>query len=272
MLALLLGLGACSKYEAHFYGKAEGAQRVGSYPQAVELYQEYLQKYPHGVYAEKSQYNLGNIYYLNLRQPAQAQQAYELFLEEYPSSQYAFTVGERLAELYEEDLQDYRKAIDVLEQISLRTPTRDDWRRVRYEIADDYFLLDEFDQAIIEFNRLIQDQPDERRSDEARIKLAAIYEIRKQWREAIDELQQVIDQSHCSDCRRHAQFEVVDCYASLEHYDQAIAALKSIHPRPEDQSFVTQRLAELEKLKNERHAPREVNWRRVPAPRRRKAK
>src|SRR5487761_2789932 len=38
LFAMFLGLGACSKYEAHFYGKAAGAQRVGNYPQAVELY------------------------------------------------------------------------------------------------------------------------------------------------------------------------------------------------------------------------------------------
>ncbi len=256
----LTGMGACSRSEAHLFGKAEGAQRVGSYDQAVMLYQSYLQKYPNGEFAEKGRYNLGNIYYLNLRDTARAQAAYEGFLEIYPNSQYAFMVGDRLAELYERDLLDYRKAIDILEQISLHTPSRDDWRRVRYKIATDYFHLDQFDQAIIEFKKLIQDQPGEHRSDEARIKLAAIYEIRRQWHEAIAQLQDIIDHSRCEDCRRHAQLEIVDCYASQEHLDQAIAALKRISPRPEDRDYVSQQLKELEKLKNDRRSPHEVNW------------
>ncbi len=270
LILLLAGATACSRSEAHFYGKAEGAQRVGSYDQAVQLYQAYLKKYPHGEYVEKSLYNLGNIYYLNLRDSKKARGAYEDFLNRYPNSQYAFTVGERLAELYERDLQDFRKAIDVLEQISMRTPSRKDWRRVRFEVANDYFRLDEFDQSIVEFNRLIQDQPNEDLSDQARIKIAAIYEIRKQWREAIGQLQQVINQSQCRECRRQAEFELVDCYAALERYDQAIAAIKQITPRPEDRDFLAQRLSELEKLRRSRHTPREVNWRTV-RPRRRRA-
>ncbi len=263
-LLLMGSLSACSRIEAHLYGRAEGAQRVESYAQAVKLYQEYLKKYPRGEFAEKSLYNLGNIYYLNLRDTAQAKSTYERFLDVYPTSQYAFVVGGRLAELYERDLQDYRKAIDLLEQVSMRTPSREDWRRVRFEIADDYFRLDEFDQAIIEFNKLIQEEPDDHRSDEARIKLAAIYEIRKQWRDAINQLQQVLNQTKCAECRRHAEFEVVDCYASLERYDQAIATLKQFKPAPEDQKFVAQRLADLERLKQESRAPQEVNWQKRP--------
>jgi len=233
---------------------------VGSYDEAVKLYQAYLQRYPNGEFVEKTRYNLGNIYYLNLRDTPQAQVTYETFLEKYPTSQYAFAVGERLAELYERDLQEYQRAIDVLEQISLRTPSRDDWRRVRYKIAGDYFRLDEFDQSIVEFRKLIQDQPTEHRSDEARLKLAAIHEIRKQWRDAIDQLQEVIDHSKCDECRRHAQLEIVDCYASQERYEQAIAALKRVPPRVEDRDFLAQRLKELEQLKSERRSPREVNW------------
>lgn len=259
-LLLLLGATACSRFEAHLFGKAEGAQRVGSFAQAIEYYRQYLQKYPNGEFAEKSRYNLGNIYYLNLRDSAKAQEAYERFLEKYPTSQYAFTVGERLAELYERDLQDYRKAIEVLEQISLRTPSREDWRRVRFEIADDYFRLDEFDQAIIEFKKLIADQPAEHRSDEARLKLAAIYEIRKQWANAVDQLQEVVDRTNCGECRRHAQFEIVDCLASQEHYSQAIAALKQISPRLEDRDFMVQRMANLEERRRERGSPREIDW------------
>jgi tetratricopeptide (TPR) repeat protein len=255
-----MGMVACSRSESHLFGRAEGAQRVGSYDQAVLLYESYLQRYPNGEFAEKGLYNLGNIYYLNLRNPEKAQTAYEGFLEKYPSSQYAFTVGDRLADLYERDIQDYRKAIDVLEQISLHTPSRDEWRRVRYKIATDYFHLDQFDQAIIEFKKLIQDQPDEQRSDEARIKLAAIYEIRKQWHEAVVQLQDIIDHSKCEECRRHAQLEIVDCYVSQERLDQAIAALKKINPRPEDRNFVAQQLAELERRKSDRRTPREVNW------------
>lgn len=264
----VLAMAACSRSESHLFGRAEGAQRVGSYDQAVLLYESYLQKYPNGEFAEKGLYNLGNIYYLNLRNPGKAQAAYERFLEKYPSSQYAFTAGDRLAELYERDIQDYRKAIDVLEQISLHTPSRDEWRRIRYKIATDYFHLDQFDQAIIEFKKLIQDQPEEHRSDEARIKLAAIYEIRKQWHEAVVQLQDIIDHSKCEECRRHAQLEIVDCYVSQDRLDQAIAALKKITPHPEDRDYVAQQLAELERRKIDRRSPHEVNWIRKSPPKR----
>jgi outer membrane protein assembly factor BamD (BamD/ComL family) len=264
----MIGMAACSRSESHLFGRAEGAQRVGSYDQAVLLYESYLQRYPNGEFAEKGLYNLGNIYYLNLRNPGKAQATYEDFLKKYPSSQYAFTVGDRLAELYERDIQDYRKAIDVLEQISRHTPSRDDWRRIRYKIATDYFHLDQFDQAIIEFKKLIQDQPEEHRSDEARIKLAAIYEIRKQWHDAVVQLQDIIDHSNCEECRRHAQLEIVDCYVSQERPDLAIAALKKINPRPEDRDFVAQRLAELENRRNDRRTPHEVNWLRKSPPKR----
>lgn len=268
LLAALLG---CSRIEAHLFGRAEGAQRVGNYPEAVQLYNAYLQKYPQGQFSEKSLYNLGNIYYLNLRDSSKARESYQKFLEQYPTSQYAFNVGERLGQLYERDFEDYAKAIDMLEQVSLRTPSHQDWRRVRYEVAQDYFRLDQFDQAIVEFNKIIEDQPDDHRSDEARIELAAIYEIRQQWREAIAQLQQVIDRPKCDQCLRHAQFEIVDCYASLKRFDQAINALKQIPDNSDDHAYITRRLSELEQMKGERH-PREVDWtHRAPATRRRRA-
>jgi predicted Zn-dependent protease len=272
LMFVWIAAGGCSRVEAHFYGKAEGAQRVGSYGQAVELYQDYLKRYPQGEFAEKSQYNLGNIYYLNLRDSAKAQMAYEKFLKKYPTSQYAFTAGERLAELYEMDLKDFRKAVDILEQISLHTPSRDDWCRVRYKIANDYFRLDEFDQAIIEYRKVINDSPDDHRADEARVKVAAIYEIRKQWHDAIEQLQQVITESKCEECRRHSQLEIVDCYASLERYDQAIAVLRQVSVRPEDHDFIAQRLATLEQQKNQRQAPKELSWKKAAEQRRASSK
>lgn len=252
----------CSKPEAHAFGEAEGALRVGSYELAAKYYEGYLQKYPHGEFAERSLYNLGNVYYLRLRDAAKAQIAYEQFLKKYSTSQYAFTTGERLAQLYERDLKDIRKAIEVLEEISLRTPSRNEWRRVRLEIATDYFRLDEFDQALLEYKRLIDDQPKEKFSDEARLKMAAIFEIRKQWREATAQLREVIDHSQCAECKRHAQFEIVDCYESLEQYDQALAVLESISPSPEDKEFLGQRLAALKKKTRELNTQREVNWER----------
>lgn len=262
LLVFSLALAACSRPEAHAFGKAEGALRVGSHELAAQYYEAYLQKYPQGEFAERSLYNLGNVYYLHLRNAGKARVAYERFLKKYSTSQYAFTTGERLAELYERDLKDIRKAIEVLEEISMHTPSRNDWRRVRLEIANDYFRLDEFDQALLEYKKLIDDQPQEKRSDEARLKMAAVYEIRKQWHEAVNQLRQVTENSQCEECKRHAQFEIVDCYESLEQYDQALAMLQRISPRPEDEAFLSQRLAALQKKTRERNTQREVNWQR----------
>src|SRR5947207_1235085 len=97
--AYCLLLTGCGRHGA-LLDQAQAAWDSGDYASAVARYEEFLKDNPRHEQAAVVRFQVGNIYYLNLRQYDRAIQHYIHLLEDFPHAPQAVLTTQRLAECY----------------------------------------------------------------------------------------------------------------------------------------------------------------------------
>jgi tetratricopeptide (TPR) repeat protein len=224
------------------------AWNSGDYETAAEEYEDFLRRNPDGTEAMEARFQLANVYYLNLSRYDLAFAHYSRFLEQSPSGDNAYTARERLAEVLGEMGRSY-EAIAEYEQ--LNPEDAGERRRIRLRIADLYYDQTNYSQALAEYEKVIEGGVFDEVNERALLRQASIHHIkREQYREALPIYQKLASLSTDADTRRRAVYGIADCYAGLFQFDEAIAALKQVTD-PNEQAYVSKRVAELEQKRHE---------------------
>ena len=250
----------CSSSSASGVERARQAWDSQNYEGAAREYEEFLANAPQGPEAEEAEFALADIYNHNLKQFDRARDRYTSFLEKYPASQHAYEARERLAQVYVE-LKNLRESIEQYELLAQQFPDSPDRRKTRATIADLYFQENEFDQAELEYNRVLENAPYDALSEQAMLRLASIYHlVRNQDERSLPLYDRIAESTNDPAVRRSTLYSLSEAYARLFRYDEAIATLKRIED-PSEVQYVTERTAELERQKKEHSAaPPEIDW------------
>lgn len=138
----------------YWIGEAELQQ--GRFEEAIRYYRRAADNYRNTATAPVALYAIG---FTEVRQerPAAAAEAFELLAARYPESRYARNIGLALAEVYYE-LDDYQRAVD---EIQRRLPTLGPEARERasFLLAESFNQLRRSEDAIIEYNRFLEGNP-----------------------------------------------------------------------------------------------------------------
>src|SRR5215471_5035256 len=252
-VALLLGAalagGACRYSSENALQRASNAWDNGDYEQAAELYEHYLDRYPDGDASLRARVKAANIYFANLHRYDRAAGHYREFLNQAgPGEPETRTVRERLAESLAELGRSY-EAIAEYENITPQDQT--DRRRIRLRIADLYFDQRNYSQALTEYSKITDESSYDEICESAYLREASIYQLeRKQYQQALPIYQKLRAQTSDSKVRRRALYNISDCYASLDQYEEAVKALREIKD-PSEQDYVARRIADLEQQARE---------------------
>jgi len=248
LLTLSLAFAAACKHGATGdLERAASAWDAGDYAQAAEGYEHYLYQYPTGEASLAARLKLANIYYLNLRRYEQAREQYQEFLRQDGVHAEAALARERLAEV----LAELGRTYEAINEYEILNPfDGSERRRIRLKIADLYFDQKNFSQALTEYQKMIDATEYDELSEQAYLRKASIYNTRGQYQLALDAYQKLAANSPDAEVQMRAQFGLVDCYAGLSQFDEAIKTLRAIKDERE-QSHIAQRLAELEQQKRE---------------------
>jgi tetratricopeptide (TPR) repeat protein len=248
VMAALLAFGAaCKRGATTTLERATAAWDAGDYARAAEEYERFLEHYPTGEPSLAARFKLANIYYLNLHRYDQAGAHYQEFLRQDGAHADAPAARERLAEVLAELGRTY-EAINEYE--ILNPPDARERRRVRLKIADLYFDQKNFSQALTEYQKVTDATEYDELAEQAYLRKASIYNTRGQYQLALDAYQKLAADSPDALVQTRAQFGLVDCYAGLSQFDEAIKTLRAIKDERE-QSHIAQRVAELEQQKRE---------------------
>ena len=158
----------------------EGEGTVGSYIMALEAYADFLTLFPQDERAHYAQYKLGMTYFQQMRRPERDQSEtrnaisqFLLFEERYPASPLLGEVRARLREA-EDRLSEsnfvvghfyyrhnwYPGAIDRFETILSEDPGYTGRDRLYFHLAHSYQKLDQHDEALAMFGRLLEEFPE----------------------------------------------------------------------------------------------------------------
>jgi tetratricopeptide (TPR) repeat protein len=248
LTALLLAFAvSCRRGTENTPRRAAEAWDSGDYKLAAEEYEQYIERNPTGGQSLDARFKLANIYYFNLRRYEQARAHYAEFLHQDASNPGAQAARERLAEVLGELGRSY-EAIAEYENLSPRDTT--ERRRIRLRIADLYFDQKNYSQALTEYDKVIESADYDDLSEQAYLREASIYNSRSQYQLSLVAYRKLAGESDDAEVQMRATYGLVDCYAGLYQFDEAIKTLRSIKDERE-REHIAQRVSELETQKRE---------------------
>lgn len=244
----LFAVTGCSRSGKESLSRAAEAWDSEDYESAAEEYERYLQVEATGEESVGARFKLANIYYLNLRRYDQARAHYQEMLAQDPSHSDSSVARERLAESLAELGRSYEA---IAEYENINPPDENERRRIRLRIADLYSEQRNYNQALTEYERVIEGAGYDELTEQSYSRQATIYHVaRSQFQEALPIYQLLATQSGDPKTVRRAIYGIADCYAGLFQFDEAVKTLRQITDQSE-QSYISHRIEELEQQKRE---------------------
>jgi len=238
------------RLEKNFH-RAEELVAQGSYDQAVAVLTELHQEYPRHTLGREALYKVGEVRSLYQQQYAEAILAFLAVEESYPSSDMGLQAQRQVAEIYKNKLRDYPRAVVVYQRLLERGLADSD--RIQHEIADAYFRMNDFKQALLEYETLRSSYPDSPLQAEVRYRMGITLSLEGKGKEAEVVFREVISLWPKSPFALESKFSLATV---LEERDELAAAMKVLeelkgsYPNTE---LLTRRLTQLrERLVNQK--------------------
>lgn len=200
---------AAVKYES--LGKIEAAQ---------QLYKKLYESYPQSQPAVEALLRTGQIYQYDQQQSQQALLSFLQLQHDYPEHALVRKAQEEAAQIAKYSLRDYSRAIYFYQRL-LEHP-ESDRDRYRFEISDCYFRLDNYSQARIELDILLEENPQTAMLPDVLYRKAKLLLLENRLAEARDIWQRLIDEFPDSNYTAEARFNQAKL---LEEDDRLQAAL-----------------------------------------------
>ncbi|MEK7400470.1 MAG: tetratricopeptide repeat protein, partial [Candidatus Poribacteria bacterium] len=134
-------------------------------------------------------------WYLNKKDFKSAADIYYSLFQKYPQNKNAEFAVYKAGFLYAWELNDSKKAIPALEGAVAKFPDNENVEKALYEIGRLYSDESNLESAEKYFTQLITKFPSGERTDNAHFSLAKVYQQKREYLKAIDEIHKVIDES-----------------------------------------------------------------------------
>ena len=239
--------------------RARDAWRDQDYAAAAQAYEEYLATEPVGDEAADARFTIADVYYHNLKQYDLARDHYAAYLAAYPTGARAYEARKRLAEVNVE-LKNLPEAIAQYERLLVEHPNPPEWRLIRSTIADLYYRIEDFNQADVEYTKIVENASYDELTEQALLRLASIaHKVRSRGDVALPMYERVATSSQDPAVRKASLKSLSEVYADMFRFDEAIATLKRIDD-PSEVEYVAKRTSELEKQRSQHTDAPEVDW------------
>lgn len=261
---------ACRKKEDISLDAARQAWEQADYPRAAQLYENVLTRFPADHPDHRTaRYELARTHELNLRNAGAAAREYAKLLDELGEndrSDLARDARRHLAETYVR-LKQPREAINEYETLLLLFPDLPDRRTVRAEIARLYRDQGDFNQAVTEYKKVVENALFDAATEDAWQRIANIDNfILRKYDEAIDAYRTLSEKSTSPAVRRTATLQIAECQVQLLRYEEAVETLRGVTGLNEaEQAEVRNRIRAIRKLRQTSAPPPEIDWARKPS-------
>jgi tetratricopeptide (TPR) repeat protein len=210
------------------FERAKESWRLGRYSEAVEIYRSFLERYQNSEYAPEAIWETASIYYYNLHDINGALRHFESIIAKYPESPWAAKSHLKLAEIYDRELNELSKALEHWNgAVETGALSQEELQEVRFQIADARFKVSEFDLALDEFKRIIEED-EGHLAEQARVRIGTILRIRRQFRDASRVFSEILAETECANCRLQAQLGLIESLEFLNQLPEAIEVARSI--------------------------------------------
>jgi TolA-binding protein len=261
-LFIVVLLGTCGYY-AFFYSGASAPQflleravkqEAQQDPVAASTtYERIIALYPASEQAEEALFRSARIWQYDRHDERRALLTYMTLEYDYPQSPLVRKAQEEAARIYKYSLHDYSRAIVFYQRLyDAGGEAADDYL---YEVADCYFYLENYSQARIELNNLLEEFPDSERVAEVLLREGDLALLEKSYDVARAAWQRLIAEHPQSNYRREVDYKLAGLLEEQGQLHGALVGYRNIenYPHPtllnDKIEYLEQRIAAKDKVK-----------------------
>lgn len=223
-----------AKADEALFWAAESFFQTGDLDRSIQLFREYLHQYPDGAHPDAAHYALGWAFFKQSRY-ADAAKEFETFLDAYRDAEgsvpYRTDARLRLADAYFA-LKRYPEAIRIYSRVA-----EDGEDYALYQIGQALMNTGEAFDAITTFRQLLVDYPQSDWREEAQYSLGYLYFQNEEYERAIQEYQTLIDEFPRDPLAAKAQYGIGDAYFNAGQLEASVSAYEAVLNRYPESPF-----------------------------------
>lgn len=227
LITLLFSFPGCgSDPSMTIFNEAELQLSRGEYQQAIKTHSNLLKKHPDSQLAPESLFKKGQIYYRYLDNVEMAMKAYHELALLYPESAKLVDAAKDRGEIYS-TLGKHWKAVQEYEWLLTRSrPSERDG--YQYLIAMEYFKMNDFKQARIEFTETLNMNSATKLAPEIHFRIATSFYLEKNLAESLKAYKEVVEKFPDHPLAFQSSIAVAQVYADADRLTEAIELLKRL--------------------------------------------
>lgn len=212
--------------------KAEGLESQGDLDTAQQLYQKLYQEFPESPLAPEGLLRSGRIWQLDKRQEQRALLSYLQLEHDFPEAKQVQTAREEAARIVKYSLRDFSRSIEFYQRLLDSGLGAGD--QYLYEIADSYYRLDNYAQARIELETLLDQYPQSRLLPDALYRRGGLQLLENHLEKAREDWQRLIQEFPDSVYTPQARFNLAKLLEEEDRLREALEQYQLLtdYPRP----------------------------------------
>ena len=213
------------------FNEGEKLESLGQIAAAQELYQRLYRDYPQAAVAPLALLRSGQIWQHDRHQDQQALLSYLQLEHDYPDSNLVQIAREAAARIVKYSLRDYSRAIEYYQHLLDSATSQQD--KYLYEIADCYYRLDNYSQARIELETLLQQYPQSDLLPELLYRKGGLLLLEKRLAEAQTDWQRLITEFPDSPYQLQARFNLAKLLEEDNRLQEALEQYQQLREFPQ---------------------------------------
>jgi TolA-binding protein len=244
LIFLLFFSFSCTRKVDNLYREGYRLCKNKKYEDAILKYLEIANKYPKSKLAAHAQFQIGNIFYLNLRRFEEAVIEYQKLISKYPESELAYQAQFNIATIYDKYFNAKKDAIIEYYNLFKYQQNEEQTEQIIILISDCYLKINKISKAIETIEGYINIMPD---SILSRFKLATLYDTTNDTQGTIKQYQEIINRADNKEFKNQARFWLAMIYEENKNYEDALKLYNILIEQDYNTNIIHQKIKELEK-------------------------
>ncbi len=227
------------------FSKGIELESQGRLTAAEASYRELYQRYPQAEEAAEALFKIGKLWQYDHLDEQRALLNYLQLEHDYPDSRLVLPAREEAAQIVKQTLRDYSRAIEFYQRLlDLNMGTPDQYY---YEIADCYFRLENYPQARIELQTLLENYPHSHLVPDALYRMGGILLLEGRGEGARQAWQRLIEEYPDNQYRVLAEFDLAKLLEEKDHLQEALQRYRALEENSSRSSLLREKIEHLQR-------------------------
>ena len=247
LIFVLFILVSCGKKNDPLIDKANEEWIRGNNQSALELLNEVLNKYPSGPKAEEALFKMGEIQHFSLNNSLRAINYFQEVQQMNRQGPFSYDAQKYIAEIAEFGLKDYDQAIIEYQNLINFYENESSDGDHQYRIATIYYKKQNYEQALVELQILLENYPKNSWAEETKFKIIEILYALNRCPEVREQYRHFNLEYSSSRFKSEMDFMVASCLEEEGNLQDAYNRFKSLQGHYTFPSILKMKLLGIEK-------------------------